>query len=82
MEILFKHGILFKVSVIFFILTLISYLNAFSSEITSSVFFSLTLLTLSMAKSKISLGKCHTALENIWVICNYLLILISNMIPQ
>ena len=35
-----------------------------------------------MAKSKISLGKCHSALENIWVIAKYLLILISNIIPQ
>ena len=40
----------------------------------------LTLLRLSMAKSKISLGKCHTALENVWVIFKYLLILISNII--
>ena len=36
----------------------------------------------SMAKSKISLGKCHTALENVCVIFNYLLILISNIISQ
>ena len=35
-----------------------------------------------MAKSKISLGKCHIALENMWVIIKYLLILISNIIPQ
>ena len=36
-----------------------------------------------MAKLKISLGKCHTALENIWVIFNkYLLILISSIILQ
>ena len=35
-----------------------------------------------MAKSKISLGKCHTALENMWVILKYLLALISNIIPQ
>ena len=35
-----------------------------------------------MAKSKISLGYYHTALENIWVIFKYLLILISNIIPQ
>ena len=40
------------------------------------------LLSLSMAKSKISLGKCHIALENIWVIFKYLLMLISNIIPQ
>ena len=33
-------------------------------------------------KSKISLGKCHTTLENMWVIIKYLLILISNIIPQ
>ena len=33
-----------------------------------------------MAKSKISLGKCHTALENMWVIFKFLLILISNII--
>ena len=42
----------------------------------------LTLLRLSMAKSKISLGKCHVALGNMWVIFKYLLILISNIIPQ
>ena len=35
-----------------------------------------------MAKSKFSLGKCHTALENMWVIFKYLLTLISNIIPQ
>ena len=35
-----------------------------------------------MAKSKISLGKCHTVLENIWGIFKYLLILISNLIPK
>ena len=35
-----------------------------------------------MAKSKISLGKCHTALENMWVILEYLLMLTSNIIPQ
>ena len=34
-----------------------------------------------MAKSKISLGKHHIALENIWAIFKYLLILISNIIP-
>ena len=46
-------------------------------------FFSLlTLLRLSMALSKISLGKCPIALENTWVIFKYLLILISNRIPQ
>ena len=43
-------------------------------------FFSvLKLLRLSMAKSKISLGKCHIALENMWVIFKYLLILISKV---
>ena len=31
-----------------------------------------------MAKSKISPGKCHIALENVWVIFKYLMILISN----
>ena len=46
-----------------------------------SVFFILTLLKLSMAKSKISLGKCHIALEK-RIIFKYLLILISNIIPQ
>ena len=46
-------------------------------------FFSLlTLLRLSMAKSKISFGKCHIALENIWVTFKYLLILISKIISQ
>ena len=40
------------------------------------------LLRLSMAKSKISLGKCHVVLDNIWVIFIYLLILISNIMPQ
>ena len=44
-------------------------------------FFSFsTLLRLSMAKSKISLGKCHIALKNMWVIFKYLLMLISNKI--
>ena len=38
--------------------------------------------TLSMAKLKSSLGNCHTALENMWVIFKYLWILISNIIPQ
>ena len=46
-------------------------------------FFSLlTLLRLSMAKSKMSFGKCHIALENIWVTFKYLLILISKIISQ
>ena len=35
-----------------------------------------------MAKSNMSLGKCHVALENMWVIFKYLLILISNIIPR
>ena len=35
-----------------------------------------------MAKSNISLGKCHIALENIWVVFKYLLMLIHNIIPQ
>ena len=35
-----------------------------------------------MAKSKTSLGKCHTVLENMWVTFKYLLILISSIIPQ
>ena len=48
----------------------------------SSVFFSFLTLRLSMAKSKILLGNCHIVLENIWVIFKYLLILISNIIPQ
>ena len=43
---------------------------------------SLTFLRLSMAKSKISPGKCHTALEHMWAIFKYLLILISNIIPS
>ena len=44
------------------------------------LFSLLTLLRLSMAKSKISLGKCHIAFENMWV--NFKLTLISNIIPQ
>ena len=35
-----------------------------------------------MAKSKISLGKCQTALENMWVIFMYLLTLISSLISS
>ena len=35
-----------------------------------------------MVRSKISLGKCHIALENMWIIFKYLLILIFNIIPQ
>lgn len=46
-------------------------------------FFSLlTLMRLSMARSKISIGKCHTTLENMWLIFKYLLILIFNIISQ
>ena len=41
----------------------------------------LTLLSLSVAKSKIALGKCHTALENMWVILKYLLLLIFHIVP-
>ena len=54
-----------------------------SSLQSPSVFFSfLTLLRLSMAKSKFSFGKCHIELENIWVTFKYLLILISKISPQ
>ena len=35
-----------------------------------------------MATSKISLGKCQTTLETMWIILKYLLILISNIISQ
>ena len=35
-----------------------------------------------MAKLKVSLGKYHIALETMWVIFKYLLVLISNIIPQ
>ena len=42
----------------------------------------LTLWRLSMAKSKVSLAKCHIAPETTWGIFKHLLILISNMIPQ
>ena len=35
-----------------------------------------------MAKSNMSLSKCHIALENKWDIFKYLLILISNIISQ
>ena len=45
-------------------------------------FFNLLTLRLSIAQSKISLGKCHIALENMSVIFKYLLILISNINPQ
>ena len=63
-------------------LILISHLNVLFSAITFCVFFSLTLLRLSMAKLKISLGKYHIALENMWIIFKSLLILISNIIQQ
>ena len=64
-------------------LILISHLNAFFSTNTlCDIFNLLTSLRLSMAKSKISLGKCHTALESMWVILKYLLVLIFNIIPQ
>ena len=59
----------FKVSWI-----LISHLNAFFSAITlcGFFFFSLiTLLRLSVAKWNISLGKCHIALGNMWVIFKF-----------
>ena len=56
---------------------------ALSVSIFAIFFFNLlTLLRLSMAKSKMSLGKGHIALEDMWVIFKYLLILISNIIPQ
>ena len=42
----------------------------------------LTLLRLLMARWKISIGKCHITLENMWFIFKYLLILIFNIIPQ
>ena len=47
-----------------------------------SFFSILTLLRLSMAMSKISLGKSHIGLENMWVIFKCLLILIPKIIPQ
>ena len=57
--------------------------NAFFSAITLCIFFTLlTLLKLSMVKSKISLGKCHIVFEIMWVIFKYLLILNSKIIPQ
>ena len=58
------------------------FFNAFFSAITFCFFSLLASLRLPMAKSKISLGKCHTALENMWVILEYLLMLTSNIIPQ
>ena len=42
----------------------------------------LTFLRLSMAKSKVSLGKCQTTLENTWIIFMYLLTLISSLISS
>ena len=76
------HGILFKVSLI-----LISHFDTYFSFkcfllFNHPVFCSLTLLRLLKAKLKISLGKCHIALENMWFIFNYLSTLISNIIPQ
>ena len=41
-----------------------------------------TVSRLSMAKSEISSGKCHSALKNVYIIFKYLLTLISNIIPQ
>ena len=35
-----------------------------------------------MAKSKISLGKCHIAFEDMWIISKYLLYWSLNIIPQ
>ena len=35
-----------------------------------------------LAKSKIFLGKCYIALASMWVLFKYILILISNIIPQ
>ena len=63
-------------------LILISHLNTFLLY-NHPLFFlsSLTLLRLSMAKSKISLGKCYIALENTWVVLKYLFILMCNVIP-
>ena len=61
---------------------LISHLNAFIFIITLCGFWSFNFMRFfSIAKSKISLGKCHIA-ENMWVYFKYLLILISNIIPQ
>ena len=49
--------------------------NIFFSTTTLCIFFCLlTSFRLSIAKSKISLGKCHLALENMWVGFKYLLI--------
>ena len=52
------------------------------SSLQSPCFFHLLkvkTLKLSTAKPNISLGKCHIALENMWVIFKYLLILISKV---
>ena len=62
-------------------LILICHLNVFFSAITVCFFSLLTFLWSSMAKSNISFDKCHTALENTWVIFKHILILISNLIP-
>ena len=35
-----------------------------------------------MAKLRICLGKCHIEVESMWVIFEYFLILLSNIIPQ
>ena len=50
---------------------LIFHLDAFFSTITLSPFFNLTFLKHFMTKSKISLGKGHTALENMRAIFKY-----------
>ena len=60
----------------------ISHLNAFFSEITLCVFSFFWLYWGFQWLNQRSLGKCHTALENMWVIFKYLLILIFNIIPQ
>ena len=73
----FQIHAVFKVS-----LLSISHLNAFFSEITLCVFSFFWLYWGFQWLSQRSLGKCHTALENMWVIFKYLLILISNKIPQ
>ena len=65
----------------FLVICMSSLENAFFFAVTLCVFFSrLSLLRLSMATAKISLGKCHITLENMRVIFSYLLILISNII--
>lgn len=62
-------------------LPLLSHLHVFFSAVIFFLFSLLTLLRLSKAKSNVSLGKGHIALENMWFIFNYLSTLISN-IPQ